>query len=147
MFAASSCKSEASERIAQVVGFDAPGLPDSIRATDGYALVAPRAENFVPRSSVVGTVHRIPLQQMRPRPDILYIRSKGILLEQHYPYEWLTDGDDLVYADQAVAGKMLEKGLGLVVRGISDARKGKIIDGVFDLLEKTGKATFGELLK
>ena len=147
MYAASSCSGTTAGRIAQVVGFDAPGLPESVRATAGYAYAAPLAVNFVPRSSVVGTVHRAHLQQIDPRPETRFIRSKGLLLQQHYPYEWLTCGDTFVFADQALVGKTLEKGLDVVIKRISDARKAKIIDSIFDLLDRSGKATFNELLK
>ena len=128
-------------RIAQAIGFDAPGLPSSVRESSNYEHIIQRAVNFIPRSSVVGTVHR------HSRAVDCFIRSKGILFSQHYPYNWLTDGDDFVYADQSVAGKTLSSGLHLVINGISDARKGKIIDKAFDLLERSGKATFNELFK
>lgn len=150
MYAAASCDDAQAMRIAQVIGFDAPGLPSSVRASTNFERISPTAMNFIPRSSVVGTVHRMakddPLTKA-PYPYLRFIKSRGILLQQHYPYSWLTSDDDFVYSVQSIAGKALEKGLGLVIAKISDNGKNRIIDGVFDVLERSGRATFDEMLR
>lgn len=136
VFAASSCRPGLQERIAAVVSFDGPGLPAALREKSSYQAIAERTYVFIPRASIIGSIHE------HPGANVQLIGSRKPFMAQHYPYNWRTSGAGFVGSrrspDAALAGGALQ----MLIDRLSDRQKTAVIDKIFNGLGLFGRESF-----
>lgn len=140
-YAAATCAENIAARIAAVVSFDGPVLPESITHTSGYLRIWNRITHYVPRASIVGLLFAQPDQTEQPR----FIASAKPSVMQHYPYFWKTHGTQLAPSTQSPEARIIANGVQGLIDNLTAAQKQQLISIIFSTLESTGARTFDEL--
>ncbi|MFR0585809.1 Mbeg1-like protein [Lactobacillus porci] len=126
------------ERVLRLDDFDGPGLcPDLFPE-----LTFPKAkvQRFIPEYDIVGQI----FESVQYPATIVKSTAKGIW--QHDLLSWqIKDGQVVQAADTAPDSKAFHRWLDRSLSGIPLSSRAKIIDGIFDSLQKQGYKTLQDL--
>jgi len=81
VYAAAATDASTRERIRRVYSFDAPGVDGGTLHSQGYAMVSPRIESYLPQSSIVGML-------LNYHPVYTVVRSNTLAVLQHDTMTW-----------------------------------------------------------
>ncbi|RSX54505.1 hypothetical protein D2E26_1305 [Bifidobacterium dolichotidis] len=113
------------DRLISICSFDGPGLAPPLRKTEAYRQIAPLIRTFIPKSSIVGNIHK------HPKQGLSYVDSPKPFVVQHYVYNWETNGTHLVAAQQTMIGRITSGLLNLLIAITSDTAKHQIFEVLF----------------
>lgn len=141
VYAAATCADDIAARIAAVVSFDGPALPEPIMRAPGYSRTRDRITLYIPRASIVGLLFTRPERTEQPH----FIASSKLSVMQHYPYFWKTRGTRLAPSTQSPKARIIANGVQGLINNLTAAQKQQIIATIFGILESSGARTFDEL--
>lgn len=139
VYAAINCDLAVQKRILGAYNHDGPGFKESIFSSLEFARIQERIHTTLPEESLVGML----LQQY---DHYLVVESSQHGIMQHDPFTWNIDNDDFVYAGSISNGALIRnKSLNEWLATLSDEKRKRIIDVLFDVLESTKADTFNDL--
>lgn len=139
VYASAEVSPEVQDRIIKVFSHDGPGFKYNFLKQAGYERIKDRIVKQVPKSSIFGLMLFTP-----DKYDIILSKDKGV--EQHNPYNWLTDGTDFVYADELdSAYELQQKVFNTWTAEITDEQAKLYGDTLFDLIYKAGIDNINDL--
>lgn len=140
VFAASTAPIEVQERIIKVYDFDGPGFLDEFYERDDYNSISEKLVKYIPKQSIFGLM-------LKSEGDIFVINSKGLLVEEHYPFNWLIEGHyfERVGEVEAISKHSYSAG-NKWLQTINREERKQIIRILFELFKKCGVKDFQEML-
>ena len=139
VYSAIKCGIAVQKRIITAYNHDGPGFKDSIFKSAEFVRIKDRIHTTLPEESLVGML----LQQYDHYSVVLSSR-RGIM--QHDPFSWNIDNNDFVYAGSIKNGALIRnKSLNEWLSTLSDEKRKRIIEVLFQVLESTNANTFNEL--
>jgi len=140
VFAASTAPIEIQEKILKVYDFDGPGFLDEFYERDDYNDISEKLVKYIPKQSIFGMM-------LKSEGDIFVINSKGLLVEEHYPYNWMIEGRyfERVGEIEAISKHSYSAG-NKWLQAIDREERKKIISILFELFKKCGVNDFQEML-
>ena len=141
MYAYVKMKEEHVDDVIAVYNFDGPGFLDKIQETPRYLATKEKIYTFVPSSSIVGML----LEHEEP---YTVIKSSQIGIMQHDPYSWQILGPNFCQVEELTANsRLLDRTFKNWLSKMSNEERSAFFDTVFELLESTGAAHTGELIR
>lgn len=139
VYASALCASDIQDRIINVYNNDGPGHDISTIASDGYKRIAPRIRTFIPRSSIVGML-------LEHTNDYLIVESDAHGLFQHHPYSWLIEDQSFIITQKhSDFSYCMNESIRRWLTGMSPEKRRRMIDMIYNLLNKTNVKTIKEL--
>lgn len=139
VYAAVEASSGIKNRIIKVFSHDGPGFNLNFISKPEYKAISSKIVKQVPKSSIFGMMLFTP-----DTYDIIISKDKGV--EQHNPYNWLTDGEDFIYADKMDKAYLLEqKVFNTWTSEITDEQAALIGNTLFDFFEQAGVDTINDV--
>lgn len=140
VYAGAFCAPATQARIEAVFNNDGPGFAPEVLETEGYRLILPRVQTFVPQTSIVGML-------MGHGDDYTVVHSDQVGILQHDPYTWQVLGPDFVRLEQVTAGsRLVDRALKDWLAGLPREERGHFVDAVFGVLQATGAVTVRQLV-
>ncbi|MCR5330214.1 MAG: DUF2974 domain-containing protein [Lachnospiraceae bacterium] len=141
MYAAAFAHKDVQERIVAVRGLDSPGFKDSTTGRRGFTRVVDRMETFIPQSSIVGL-----LLEHKEKYRVVYSSAKG--RKQHNIYTWGILGGDFV-GEKSLSGSGIRtnEAINSWITDMSDEKRMKLTDGIYEIIEATQAETLDELFE
>ncbi len=141
MYAYVFCKDEVRKRIKKVYNNDGPGLSKEIVGNEKIKEMEKNIITFLPKSSIIGNL-------FENDSEIKIIKSNSIGILEHDLYTWKVEGNHFLYAKEFdKKTKELCLFLNEKINEIPDAKKKKVIDFVYDLLESFGVVDIEEMVQ
>ena len=141
MYAAACCRPEVQDRLTDVYSFDGPGLDPEVFSSEGYGRIAGKVRSFVPQTSIVG------LLMSYPEPYTVVCSETSNAIQQHDPMNWQVYGPRFVTRDKVDdSSLMLSETLHEWLNRSKRKDRGRMVDALFDLLDKTRANNFSEIM-
>ena len=141
MYAAACCRPEVQDRLTDVYSFDGPGLDPEVFSSEGYGRIAGKIRSFVPQTSIVG------LLMSYPEPYTVVCSETSNAIQQHDPMNWQVYGPRFVTRDKVDdSSLMLSETLHEWLNRSKRKDRGRMVDALFDLLDKTRANNFSEIM-
>ena len=135
------CKKEVRKRIKTVYNNDGPGLTKKILEDENLKELEEKITTFLPKSSIIGNL-------FENDSEIKIIKSNSIGILEHDLYTWKVEGNHFVYAKELdKKTKDLCVFLNEKINEIPNAKKKRIIDFIYDLLEYSGVGDIEEMVQ
>lgn len=139
VYAAIHCKPSVQRRIAGVYNHDGPGFKDNVFEEPAFQSIKDRVHTTLPESSLVGLL-------LQHHEDFAVVRSTRRGIAQHDPFSWCVENGDFLYADRLKGSAVqLDDTLREWLSAMSDEKRRKIVDALFQVIRSTEADTFGEL--
>ena len=141
VYAAAKCGEILQRRIVEVHNQDGPGFSEAMMDDPGYRNILPKLRSYVPQSSVIGML----LEHEEP---YTIIKSSQIGLMQHDPYSWQVLGGNFLTVEELTAdSRFLDRTFKSWLSKMSNEERSVFFETVFELLESTGAAHTGEIIR
>lgn len=141
VYAAAKCGELLQKRIVEVYNQDGPGFSEVMMEDPGYRAILPKLRSYVPQSSVIGML----LEHEEP---YTIIKSNQLGLMQHDPYTWQVLGSNFQQVEELTANsRFLDCTFKNWLSQMSNEERSEFFDTVFELLESTGAARTGEIIR
>ncbi len=134
VFAASFCLKSIQDRIINVYSNDGPGFRDEVINAPGYNNILPRIISIAPEQTLVSVIQSNKLKNM-------YVKSSKKGIEQHDATTWQVLGNKFEYTNKSAESEVVDKAMHDWLLGISDEKREKFVDILFDLLMAGGVNT------
>ncbi len=152
IFASSFCLDSIQERIINVYSNDGPGFRQEVVNAPGYNRILPKIIALAPDETLISSIQNNKLKYKYVKSD-----EKGGI-NQHNAMSWQVMGNKFEYTNKSSGAVIVDKAMHEWLSGISDAKREKFVDLLFDLLMAGGVNTaddlvagglkgFGDLLK
>lgn len=129
VYAGVHAEADTRERIRRVNSFDGPGLDEETLKCEGYELIAPRIESYIPQSSVVGM-----LLHYHPVYTVVKAKSAGIL--QHDAMTWQVENGDFVREKGLdAAGRITDEALHAWLAGMDMDDRRLLVDTLYRVVD------------
>jgi len=139
VYSAVKCDQRVQKRIINVYNHDGPGFKDNIFETTEFLRIKNRIHTTLPESSLVGML-------LQHHADYFVIKSCKHGIKQHDAFSWNVENGDFSYAQKISNGALLRsKSLNEWLNLLDDKKRKKIIDVLFDVLEKSENDSFVDL--
>lgn len=139
IFASSRLPLEEQARIRSIVAFDAPGLHESILASEGFLAIRDKIVSYVPQDSVVSVLLGEPINAQ-------VVKSKGLLLLQHDTVTWEISFLDFVSVDsRSEFSSQTDKTISEWLSRLTLQDKQDFVDVVFSILSDAEIYEFGDI--
>lgn len=139
VFASAEAEPNIQDRIIRVFSHDGPGFKHEFISRPEYDRIKQKIVKQVPESSIFGV-----MLFTTENFDIIISKDRGI--EQHNPYNWLSDGTDFIHADKLDKVYLLmQKVFNTWSMELTDDQARLYGDTLFDLIEKTGVNDMNDL--
>lgn len=140
VFAASTVDKEIQDRIKRVYNLDGPGfLPEFYKRAD-YSSIGEKVRLLLPKSSVFGML-------LDGVGTLEVVDAKGILIEQHSPYNWHLKNGVFKTLDQVDSiSKFTNDSINKWMKSIDREERKNIIKLIFNLFDQTGAANLKEIV-
>ncbi len=139
LYAAALCAPQVRARIAGIYLFDAPGMNTETAASAGYAQALAAVRCYVPQTSMIGRLMRVP-------EAYTVVRSTAAGMAQHNVFTWALDGPrfaTLPALDNA--SRLIKATLDDFLAGSTADTRRLFVETLFGVLGAAGVQTFGEL--
>ena len=136
LYAAAFCEDQ--ERIIEVYTNDSPGFRKEIMDKEGYLRILPKVIRIIPNDSVVGLL-------LNSKAPYRVIKSSATGIRQHDGFTWSVIRDRFERAELSRISMMVEDTLSGWLERTDDTEREAFIDGIFSLLEATGKDNFQDI--
>ena len=136
LYAAAFCEDQ--ERIIEVYTNDSPGFRKEIMDKEGYLRILPKVIRIIPNESVVGLL-------LNSKVPYRVIKSSAAGIRQHDGFTWSVIRDRFERAELSRISMMVEDTLSGWLERTDDTEREAFIDGIFSLLEATGKDNFRDI--
>lgn len=141
VYAASLCREDIQERIADVYDFDGPGFTKTVLDHAGYRALLPRIHKMVPQSSVIGML----LEHEAP---YTVVKSNAPWLLQHELYSWQVAGGEFVpMEDITNSSRKLDDTIKTWVAQFTPEERSQFVDAMFELISEGGKRDSGDIIR
>ena len=141
MYGAAFAQKELQEKIAAVRSLDGPGFKHRTTERRGFLRMADRMESFMPQSSMVGV-----LLEHKGENKVIHSFAKGT--KQHDIYTWSIMGGDFTEEKSlSESGIRISKAINNWMKDMSDEKRMKLTDGIFEIVVATKAETLEELFE
>ena len=139
VFASAFCQESVQKRIINVYTNDGPGFRDEVLSSEGYNRILPKIISIVPEQTLIGLIQGNKLKH-------IYVKSsvKGIM--QHDATTWQVIGNHFEYAARSTESDILDATIADWLSGISDEKRAKFVDILFEILMAGGANTADEFV-
>ncbi len=139
LYASARCGAAVRARTKGVYVFDAPGFPDRLADTEGYRASLPAVHCYVPQTSMVGQLMRVP-------QTYTVVRSTATGMSQHNVFTWALDGPHFATLPALdSASRLIKETLDTFLVQSTPEMRRQFVDTLFDVLGATGAHTFGQM--
>jgi hypothetical protein len=139
VYSAVNCKPSVQRRIAGVYNHDGPGFKENIFERPEYLKIKDRIRTTLPEASLVGLL-------LQHHEDFAVVRSTSRGIAQHDPFSWCVENGDFCYADGLKDSAVQRDGtLHEWLSTLTDEKRRKIVDTLFQVIGSTEAGTFGGL--
>lgn len=130
---------ENKERIKKVFDHDGPGFLEDINSNEQFIPYLDKIDRTVPTNDMVGLLLNNP-----PNKNIIKT-STPLILNQHFPQNWLVENKDFVYANSSArASKVLDKSIHTWLESISTKKRKEFVDLIFNVFEENNISSVEE---
>ena len=117
-------------RIKKIFNHDGPGFNNDIYKTFKFKLIKNKISKTVPSSSIIGML-------MLNEDNYKIIKSNGVSIMQHNPFNWQIKNNDLIYLkERSFDSRYLDKKISSWIDELSVKEKKLFIDTIFNFLEE-----------
>ena len=140
IYASAFCRESIRNRIINVYSNDGPGFRDEILETDGYNTILPKIRSIVPEQTLIGMIQSNKLKHK-------YVKSsqKGGIM-QHDAMSWQVIGNHFEEAERSAEADIMDKSFTEWLAGISDEKRERFVDILFEILMAGGANTTDEFV-
>lgn len=139
VYASLFCEPQVRPRIREIYNNDGPGLTERMQKCPDYPDLEPRIRTYVPQSSLIGML-------MEHTESYQVVRSQGIGVMQHDPFNWQVERDDFVKEGGLRAGSLyMDKTIKEWAAAVSPEDRKRFFDAVFRILASTGAKSVSDL--
>ncbi len=140
MYAAAFCEEPNKKKIERIYSNDGPGFNELIVMNKNYKDILDRVSLAIPEGSLIG----IMLFNKQDKKIVLSTGKNGVA--QHNPYSWCVNRLGFVETEkQSSTSLFFDKVLDEWLDRLTDEKKQKFVEIVFDTLEASGAKTFREI--
>lgn len=140
LYSASFCNEKVQKKIKKVYCFDAPGLLEDISEKEGYLRIMNKMTAFVPQSSVIGTIMKVPYL-----PAV--VKSDAVGLKQHSMFTWQVTATGLdCCKDRDAFSYHMEQTINEWMDSVPMEQKPDAINEVFEIFRKNNIMTMDDML-
>lgn len=139
LYAAAVCAPAVRARLTGIYLFDAPGMNDETVATPGYRQALDAVHCYVPQTSMIGRLMRVP-------ETYTVVRSTASGMAQHNVFTWTMDGPRFATLPALdSASRLIKTTLDDFLAGSTPDTRRLFVETLFGVLGAAGVQTFGEL--
>ncbi len=140
IFASAFCLPSIQDRIITVYTNDGPGFRDEVLDAPGYNKILPRIVSIAPDETFISVIQN---NKVKSR----YVKSseKGGI-NQHDAMTWQVMGNHFEYSEKTSQAKVIDQAMHEWLSGISDEKRERFVDILFDLLMAEGVDTADDLV-
>ena len=141
MYSAFFCSAKVQRRIVSVRNLDGPGFIEEVLEKEGPKGILGRTKTYVPQSSVVGMLlsHEEPYH---------VVHSTNYALMQHKLNSWeIRRGEPVGDEGTTNSSQLIDRTLKQWVSEMSIEQRGKLIDGIYEVVSTADAKTLSELTK
>ena len=139
VFASAFCIESIRKRIVNVYSNDGPGFRDEVLTSEGYNHILPKIISTVPEQTLIGIIQGNKLNHR-------YVKSSNKGIMQHDAVSWQVIGNHFEYVDRSAEADIMDGALSDWLSGISDEKREKFVDILFDTLMAGGANTTDEFV-
>lgn len=132
VYSAMNCNNNIKSRIEKVYSHDGPGFREEVIKSDEFKSIKYKINKTIPYSSLVGIL-------LENHEHYHVVKSSGVGgIMQHDPFWWEVGKDDFIYLDELSSkSKYINKTLNIWLSQISDERRKRFVDALFEILNST----------
>ena len=139
MYSSFFCPARVQKRIVSVRNLDGPGFIEEVLGKEGPKGILERTKSYIPQSSVVGML----LSHEEP---YLVVHSTNYALMQHQLNSWeIRRGEPVEEEGTTNSSRRIDRTLKQWVSEMSIEQRGKLIDGVYEIVSESDAKTLAEL--
>ncbi len=130
LYAAVFCSPGVQKKIKKIFCYDAPGFSQDISENPSYIKIKNRIRAYVPKSTVIGTIMKVPFEAG-------VVESNAIGIRQHGLFSWQVEASGLVLCGERDAfSRSMENAINEWLDEIPTEDKPIAIDEAFEILRK-----------
>jgi len=139
MYASVFASDKVKNRIISVYNNDGPGFGDDITQTAEYRQGVGKIHTYIPQDSVFGR-----LLNHEEKYTVVNSKQKGLM--EHDVYSWQLEGKNFTVLKEVTDGSIfVDKAITDWLEKIDVEQREKVIDIIFDVINKTQAKTFAEI--
>lgn len=139
VYSALSAPQSIQNRIIQIYDHDGPGFRDGVLNSEGYKRIESKIQKTIPQSSIIGML-------LEGHKKYTVVESTRIGVMQHDPFSWKISGGSFVTAEEVSDGaQYLNRTISEWVNSLSDEKREKFVDILFDVLDAGNAETFSDI--
>ncbi|MCR5097481.1 MAG: DUF2974 domain-containing protein [Lachnospiraceae bacterium] len=140
VFASSFCLESIQERIITVYTNDGPGFREEVLSAPGYNRILPRIVSIVPDQTFISSI-----QSHKEKHNYVKSSEKGGI-NQHDAMTWQVLGNRFEHTVRSGKAEVVNKAMHEWLSGISDEKRERFVDILFDVLMSDGVDTADDLM-
>ena len=115
-------------RIKKVYNFDGPGFSIDVYKSIKYKMIKKKISKIVPSSSIVGML-------LLNEENYKIIKSNGVSIQQHNPFNWLIKKNDFIYLkERSIDSRYIDKTITNWISELNDKEVALFVNTLFELL-------------
>ena len=139
VYAAANVPPAVQDRIVYVISLDGPGFPEAFFRSRGYTRINRKVLNYMPQSSIVGTL-------FEHRGQTRYVHSDAFGPVAHSGFTWEVKGCGFVrMRSLSKSSKIFRTSFGNTLSKMDTEARQRFIDEFFDMLSAGGAETLTDL--
>ena len=140
IFASAFCLESIQDRITCVYTNDGPGFRDEVLSAPGYNRILPKIVAIAPEQTFISAI-----QNNKIKPTYVKSSEKGGI-NQHDAMSWQVLGNHFEHTERSSGAVIMDQAMNEWLAGISDEKREKFVDVLFDLLMAKGVNTADDLV-
>lgn len=141
VYASMKCNTKCKEKIEKIFSHDGLGFRKEDIESQDFKEIENKICKTIPKSSVIGM-----LLQNQEKYSI--IKSNNHWIMQHAPFSWEVKDDDFIYETKlSNSAKLTDEAISKWIDNLTDEKRKKIADTIFNILYETDSDTFEEIVR
>lgn len=126
-------------RIHEIYNNDGPGFQPKIIDSKSYNDILSKINTYLPESSIIGML-------LEHGGDYTVVKSNGSTIFQHNPFLWELEGNTFIHKEGLTDESLnINKTIRGWVTQLSLEERSNFVESLFEILQKSGAETIGEL--